>query len=65
MSAIDSQFALAPRRYLFWHADHAGRHARAINPAITVIALSAVTGEARNTWCEWLRREVGALRRLT
>lgn len=39
---------------------HAVRHARAINPGITVIALSARTGEGLDAWYEWLHREIEA-----
>lgn len=43
-----------------FNVNHAVRHARAISPGITVIALSALTGEGHDAWYEWLRRQIGA-----
>ena len=37
-------------------------NARQVNPHITVLQLSARSGEGLDSWYEWLRREAGAVR---
>ena len=38
------------------------KHARDINPVLTIFRTSATTGEGIPHWCEWLRRRVAATR---
>ena len=40
-------------------------NARAINPEIALLRVSARTGEGLDTWYEWLRRELAAAREAT
>ena len=38
------------------------KHARDINPSLTVFQTSCTTGEGIPQWCEWLRQQVAAAR---
>jgi hydrogenase nickel incorporation protein HypB len=44
--------------YVDFDVDRAVAHARAVNPAITVLRLSARTGEGLAGWYDWIRRQV-------
>jgi len=48
--------------YVDFSVEHAFQHAREVNPAIEVLALSARSGEGLHCWYDWLRREAIAAR---
>ncbi|CDX14229.1 Hydrogenase nickel incorporation protein HypB [Mesorhizobium plurifarium] len=51
--------------YVDFRVDTALANARAVNPAITAIGLSARTGEGMELWYDWLRSHAGSIGRLS
>jgi hydrogenase nickel incorporation protein HypB len=51
--------------YVDFDAERAIAYAREVNPDITVLRLSARSGEGLEAWYDWLRRELAAAREAT
>ena len=49
---------LAP--YVRFDLDRCETYARRINPRVTVLRLSAVTGVGLDAWCRWLQAQLAA-----
>jgi hydrogenase nickel incorporation protein HypB len=50
-------------RYVGFELDACAANARAVNPNLRVLPLSAVSGEGMDAWCDWLRSELSAMAR--
>ena len=56
--AVINKTDLAP--YVRFDLDRCETYARRINPRVTVLRLSAVTGVGLDAWCRWLQAQLAA-----